>query len=99
MKDWKAFAVAAFLWWVFEKAGEWMYGYKISSSAISNYDVRYQVSGWEEMTRDLAKHTYALLFTPSSTTAYLVFAIPGYSDEVDNTFEVTDLMVIDPAKL
>jgi len=79
--------------------GEWMYGYKISSSAISNYDVRYQVSGWEEMTRDLAKHTYALLFTPSSTTAYLVFAIPGYSDEVDNTFEVTDLMVIDPAKL
>lgn len=79
--------------------GEWMYGYRISSSAISSYDVRYQASGWEEMTRDLAKHTYAMQFTPSSTTAYLVFAIPGYSDDVSNVFEVTDLMVIDPEKL
>ena len=79
--------------------GEWMYGYKFSNGAVSSYDVRYGESSWTPMVRDLSKHTYSLLFTPASNTGYLVFAIPGYSDEVNNVFEVTDLMVIDPAKL
>ena len=79
--------------------GEWMYGFKISDSQVSSYDVRYGVSGWQAMTRDLNKHSYAISFIPTGTSAYLVFALPGYSDGVQNTFELTGLMVLDPAKL
>lgn len=80
-------------------SGTWMYGYKVSDSPVSSYDVRHGVSGWADMIRDLSKHSYAIVFTASGTSAYLVFAIPGYSDDVNNVFELTELMVIDPANI
>ena len=76
-----------------------MYGFKISNSAVSSYDVRYNASGWTAMERDLIKHTYNQAFTPSGTNAYLVFCLPGYSDNVDNVFELTNLMVLDVEKI
>ena len=78
---------------------EWMFGYKFSNSAVTTYDVPYNTAGWTEMTRDRNAHTYMLQVTPSGTTAYLVFAVPGFSDDTTNSFELTNVMVVDPTLL
>lgn len=73
---------------------QYTYGYKISASMVTSYPTSQSPdSSYNAMDRDLLKHSISIDFTATSDTMYLIFAFVGYSDSVNNNFEITNLQI------
>jgi hypothetical protein len=75
----------------------YVFGYRIYPNAYTSYPYYNKASAkydmWDEMERDLEKHSYVMPFVALKESMYLVFAFPNYSDSGRNYFEITNLKV------
>lgn len=78
-------------------SGQWFanmqyrFGYMISDTNRTDYS---NYTQWNEnLTRDLAEHSYVVDFTATAATMYLSFNICGFSDSVTNYFTISGLKV------
>lgn len=76
----------------FITSSDWVFGFKIFNSPVTSYPTSSQASsGYSALIEDYDEHDYSISFTPSGSTAYLVFAMPDYSDSSQNVFRISNL--------